>query len=247
VHARSRRLAGCGFIVGGIVYSSWLLGLVLPTGLSQHGAYTSELEAAGVPWGWLIRLCDVLAGVLLCLAALAAFAGVGGGLARADSANRSWWDRWGGVRLAYAAVAVIGACTAAAGTLVLDCASSTRACKQLESTTPQTWHDLAHHDLSTISGVAFAVALVACTIAAIWRPAFGVPSRWVGVLVVLAAATSIPAGTLAMPAGWRGLPQRANEAVESALFILLGLALLRTPRVLISEPILSDGAASAST
>ena len=211
----ARWVSGC-FIVGGIVYSSWFLAFIVPTGLSQRGAYTSELEAAGVPYGWLFRGCDVLAGLLLFVGAIFALrAGRTTG-----AAGRSWY-----MDLGYVAVAVIGGCTAITGFLVLDCASSNGSCRRLRrSGVAATWHNVGHHQFSNVAGAAFGVAIAAFTLAALRHQAPALIRRWVGWVLLLAIVTSGPLGTAVFAASWRGVPQRADETVEAALLILLGLS-----------------------
>lgn len=52
-----------------VLYSCWLLELVLPTGLSMMDSYVSELLAGDQPYRWLFRTADLLAAGCLLLAA----------------------------------------------------------------------------------------------------------------------------------------------------------------------------------
>ncbi|GGU78176.1 DUF998 domain-containing protein [Lentzea flava] len=56
-------------IAAALLYSCWLLELVLPTGLSVVDSYVSELLADDQPFRWLLRTTDVLAAACLLLAA----------------------------------------------------------------------------------------------------------------------------------------------------------------------------------
>lgn len=52
-----------------LLYSCWLLELVLPTGLSSVDSYVSELLAGDQPFRWLFRATDLLAATCVLLAA----------------------------------------------------------------------------------------------------------------------------------------------------------------------------------
>lgn len=51
-----------------VLYSCWLLELLLPTGLSMTDSYVSELLAGDQPYRWLFRTADLLAAGCLLLA-----------------------------------------------------------------------------------------------------------------------------------------------------------------------------------
>lgn len=99
----SRRLGqpGVWMVVAALLYSSWLLELVLPTGLSVVDSYVSELLADDQPYRWLFRVTDALAACCLVFAA----------------------RRMRG-RLVLASVLVFAAATLADTVLSLDCAAS---------------------------------------------------------------------------------------------------------------------------
>ena len=229
-------------LVGGVVYSSWVLAFVLPTGLSQRAAFTSELEATGQPYAWLFRGSDVVAGLLLALGAVAAL----GWAARAPT-------RWAPLLvLAFVAVAVTGVTNALTGVLPLDCTTSDGRCTRLRASgVPSSWHHHAHLVISNVSGYAFGVTVVALVLvvlvclrsdATVDRASF-LPSRLRrGFVLVagLAALTAIPVSSALWPVSWRGFPQRINEAVESLLFVLLGLWAGRAARVERPPPISSQ-------
>lgn len=60
---------GAWLIAAAVLYSCWLLELVLPTGLSFVDSYVSELLADDQPFRWVFRVTDVLAAGCLLLAA----------------------------------------------------------------------------------------------------------------------------------------------------------------------------------
>jgi hypothetical protein len=56
-------------VLGAVLYSSWMLEWVLPTGLDPSRAYVSELAALDQPYGFLFRTGDLLTGIVLATAA----------------------------------------------------------------------------------------------------------------------------------------------------------------------------------
>lgn len=60
---------GPWLVAAAVLYSGWLLELVLPTGLSIVDSYVSELLADDQPYRWLFRLTDALAACCLLVAA----------------------------------------------------------------------------------------------------------------------------------------------------------------------------------
>ncbi|MFC7448327.1 DUF998 domain-containing protein [Rhodococcus daqingensis] len=55
-------------VVGAVLYSSWLLELVLPTGLDPTEAFASELAALDQPYGFVFRTGDLCTGIILTVA-----------------------------------------------------------------------------------------------------------------------------------------------------------------------------------
>ncbi|MFD5829617.1 DUF998 domain-containing protein [Lentzea sp. NPDC060358] len=101
---------GGWLVAAAVLYSCWLLELVLPTGLSPVDGYVSELLAGDQPFRWLFRVTDALTACCLVLAAV----------------------RLRG-RLVVAAVLVFGLATLADTALALDCAPSVDAlCRSRE-------------------------------------------------------------------------------------------------------------------
>lgn len=226
----ARRLSFWALAVGAVLYSSWLLGLALPTGLSQRASFASELEAAGRPSAWVFRGCDVASGVLLAIGATLAL--------RLEPAEPHGVARTRRITIAdvstrcgYLAVALTGAATAAAGPLPVDCASSTSECHVLRAAgIAVSWPDRAHHAISNIAGYMFSVALVAFALAVVCGGCGPWVRRSIWPIVIAAALTSIPVSNLIWAVSWRGVPQRANEAVESALFLVLAADVRRPGR-----------------
>ncbi|MGW4479814.1 DUF998 domain-containing protein [Rhodococcus triatomae] len=69
---RTRTIVVASILLGAVLYSSWLLELVLPTGLDSSRAYVSELAALDQPYGLIFRTGDLLTGILLTVAAVLA-------------------------------------------------------------------------------------------------------------------------------------------------------------------------------
>jgi hypothetical protein len=56
-------------VLGAVLYTSWMLEQVLPTGLDPSRAYVSELAALDQPYGFLFRTGDLITGIVLATAA----------------------------------------------------------------------------------------------------------------------------------------------------------------------------------
>lgn len=67
--ARTRTAVIGAIALGAVLYSSWLLEWVLPTGLDPSRAYVSELAALDQPYGLIFRTGDLLTGIVLTVAA----------------------------------------------------------------------------------------------------------------------------------------------------------------------------------
>ena len=66
----ARAALASAIALGGIVYSSWGLEFVLPTGLNPTNSFLSELEALGRPYRGVFSWADTLSGALMVLAAI---------------------------------------------------------------------------------------------------------------------------------------------------------------------------------
>jgi hypothetical protein len=127
---------GAWLVAAALLYSSWLLELVLPTGLSAVDSYVSELLADDQPYRWLFRVTDALAACCLVLAA----------------------HRMRG-RLIIASVLVFAAATLADTVLSLDCAASVDALCRYRETTGSV--SLGHRLHQVTSVLTFGSALTA--------------------------------------------------------------------------------------
>ncbi|WP_369211997.1 DUF998 domain-containing protein, partial [Streptomyces flavofungini] len=59
-------------LLGALLYSTWTVEAVLPTGLPPLRSYVSELAAEGEPYGAFFRTTDLLAGLLVLAGAVGA-------------------------------------------------------------------------------------------------------------------------------------------------------------------------------
>ena len=145
-HHVLRRLdqPGVWLIVAALLYSSWLLELALPTGLSFVDSYVSELLADDQPYRWVFRAADVLGACCLLLAA----------------------RRMRG-RLIIVSVLVFAAATLADTLLSLDCAASVDAlCRYRETIGSVSLGHRLHQVTSVLtfgSALAAAAGLERCT------------------------------------------------------------------------------------
>ncbi|RAS62601.1 uncharacterized protein DUF998 [Lentzea atacamensis] len=137
-HLLPRRLdrPGTWLVAAALLYSCWLLELVLPTGLSMVDSYVSELFADDQPYRWVFRVTDALAACCLFLAA----------------------RRMRG-RLVIAAVLLFAVATLADTVLSLDCAASVDAlCRSRETAGTVS---LGHRLHQVTSALTFGSALAA--------------------------------------------------------------------------------------
>lgn len=167
---RTRTVLVVLLAVGAVTYTSWLLELVLPTGLDPSRAYTSELAALDQPYGFLFRTADlVTAGILLVAAILAVWL-----RPRQVLTSVSW------VALGLFAVA-----TAADSRMPLHCSAHASArCAALEDAGVYDDARLLHETTSTTAATTSAVSVIAFIIAA-YR--YGWP-RWLratGIAIVV--------------------------------------------------------------
>lgn len=139
-------MIAAALFVSAVLYSAWILEYFLNNGIDPVHAYTSELAAYDQPFGWLFRLCDLVAGILVVVASVL-------GLKR--SGNRLMWT----------ALVVFGSATALDSQWALSCApSGDDACAAAEDagTVPLT------HTLHTVSSSAASAAALVAVAAFAW-------------------------------------------------------------------------------
>ncbi|MFD1812281.1 DUF998 domain-containing protein [Rhodococcus gannanensis] len=138
--------------VGAVTYTSWLLELVLPTGLDPARAYTSELAALDQPYGFLFRTADLVTAAILLVAAVLAL---------------SLWPRRMLTTIGWAALGVFAVATGADSRMPLHCSAHASAqCAALEDSGVYDDSRLLHELTSTTAATAAAVSVFAFLIAA---------------------------------------------------------------------------------
>ncbi|MFG2094018.1 DUF998 domain-containing protein [Streptomyces sp. NPDC048612] len=187
-----------------VLYNSWVLELVLPTGLDSRHSYVSELYAADQPFRVLFGSIEALCAALVMVAALLAGRRCPGG-------------RW--ARAGWASVLALGMSSWGDVLLPMRCAPSVEwGCDAVHP-----WHTatsaLAHLFLFA-SMVFFSVASV------VGHPRLPLIRRW-GVRVLAAAMTTAVStvGPLFGHPGWHGIPQRAHLLLVGVWFALLATEL----------------------
>ncbi|QDY76479.1 DUF998 domain-containing protein [Streptomyces qinzhouensis] len=144
--------------IGALVYTAWLLEVVLSTGLDPVRTYVSELAAQDQPFGGLFRATDLAAGSLVCAGAALALAHT----LRARHAPRRPWTVIG-----WAGVMFFGAATAVDSRLPLSCtptADPECAARETAGLVPAT--HTAHAVSSSLAMTGALVGIVALTVAA---------------------------------------------------------------------------------
>ncbi|MEN8655383.1 DUF998 domain-containing protein [Streptomyces sp. 21So2-11] len=139
--------------LGAVAYTSWVLEVVLATGLDPVRTYVSELAAADQPLGGLFRATDLLAGLLVLAGALTALA-----VRRPD---RPW------AVVGWTGLVLFGAATATDSRLPLSCAPTVDpACAARETAGLVPATHAAHAWSSSLATTGAIVGVVALTVAA---------------------------------------------------------------------------------
>ncbi|MFJ8935688.1 DUF998 domain-containing protein [Streptomyces sp. NPDC102365] len=187
-----------------LTYSAWTLEALLPTSLPPATTYVSELAATDQPYSTLFRTTDLLAGVLVCAAAVTL------------SARRT-------PPTARAALLLFGAATAVDSRLPLSCTPTTdQVCAARESASLVPWTHSAHTVSST---VALCGILVAMATLARRAPAL-LALELAATVWTLAAIAALEAGH----DGWgAGIAQRLQVGVIAIWLGALAVSLLRAP------------------
>ncbi|MFE7583082.1 DUF998 domain-containing protein [Streptomyces gardneri] len=233
--------------LGALAYTSWVLEVLVQTGLDPIRTYVSELAAADQPLGGLFRATDLVAGLLVLAGALTALAASRGPRSprRSQSSRRPRsprpsrstprprpHERWalGG----WIALAVFGAATAVDSRLPLSCAPIADpecAARETAGLVPAT--HTAHAVSSSLAVTGAIAAMIALTVAARrygrWRPL----ARTGPALVVLelAATAWTLAAVAAFEAGkgtWAlGAGQRLQVLLVAVWLAVLAASLVR--------------------
>ncbi|MFF8834799.1 DUF998 domain-containing protein [Streptomyces sp. NPDC015130] len=206
--------------LGALAYTSWVLEVLVRTGLDPVRTYVSELAAADQPLGGLFRATDLAAGLLVLAGALTGLAATG---------RQGRWALGGWI-----ALAVFGAATAVDSRLPLSCAPTADpecAAREDAGLVPAT--HTAHAVSSSLAVTGAVAAMIALTVAARryghWRPL----ARTGPALVVLelAATAWTLAAVAAFEAGrgtWAlGAGQRLQVLLVAVWLAVLAASLVR--------------------
>ncbi|MDJ0466850.1 DUF998 domain-containing protein [Streptomyces sp. H27-C3] len=147
------RSAAALLALGAVVYTSWVLEVVLATGLDPVRTYVSELAAADQPFGGLFRATDLVAGLLVLAGALTALV--------VRRPHRPW------AVVGWAGLVLFGAATTADSRLPLSCAPTVdSACAARETAGLVPAAHAAHAWSSSLATTGAIVGVVALTVAA---------------------------------------------------------------------------------
>lgn len=213
----ARKLTGLLLILGGLLYSVWLLEFVVHTNLSPATSYVSELGADGEPHSWLFRLGDTLAGLSVAVAGLVAL------LARRRDAHTPRGELW-----MYRLLTAFGLCTVVDASCPMSCvATRDPACAAREAAGDVPWTHLAHSVTSVLAGFTLWIAFLVL----LWRRShhgcwIGRPARrvLVGLFIawMIATAVTMALHLPALPMTFLGIVQRTELVLSAGLLVVLG-------------------------
>ncbi|MCW8101312.1 DUF998 domain-containing protein [Streptomyces tauricus] len=203
-----------------LVYSAWVMEVVLPTALHPARTYVSELAATDQPYTTLFRTADLVAGALAAAAATLLSVPT-----RTRMRTRTRPRRGPVARTGAAALLLFGVATAVDSRLPLSCTPTDPECATRETAGLVPWTHDAHTVSSTIALCAILVAMATLTRTVRHGPA------------LLALELAATAWTLAAIAaletghdGWGlGIAQRLQVGVIAIWLGVLAVSLLRAP------------------
>ena len=211
-----RALLAVAIAVGGIVYSSWLLEFVLPTGLNPTNSFLSELDALGRPYRWVFSWADTTSGTLMVLSAITGLLV----FPRRALTNIGW-----------AAVGVFGAATIADSRFPITCIPTPmHPCSgEPSGLFPQLHH--IHALTSTIAVFAIFIAMIAFTWAAFrYRTMPLLRAIGLTLLVITAVTTAWMLIADNLPGDYKlGTAQRVQVGGMSLWLVALSVAVWRIP------------------
>lgn len=199
-------------ILGALSYSSWPLAFLVPTGLGQISAMTSDYEASGHPWAWLFRLLDVLSGALVAVGGaigLLVFRRVGASLP---------------MQFAMLAVAFRGFATVVTGSISTNCTYAGDQCRRRHETGAHgPWRDVVHHLLSGWSGSGITLCVLGLAVGLGVRALMPACRVVTPILLAVLLVHELNVLHLLWSRSAQGIPQRLSEAAETALFLALAV------------------------
>ncbi|WP_309051113.1 DUF998 domain-containing protein [Streptomyces sp.] len=198
--------AATALAVAGVLYNSWVLEAVLPTGLDPRHAYVSELYATGQPFRRIFGTAEVICAVLLGWGAWRSRAG----WASSRTEAGGWWALVGFAVWSLADVAVPMGCAP----------SAEDGCRAVHP-----WHTVTS---ALVHLCLFASMALLVTAARRGRRGLEPVGRWgpwlLGGALVSALGT---VGALLGLAGWHGVAQRVHLLLVGLWFLLLAGAVAR--------------------
>ncbi|MFI1468854.1 DUF998 domain-containing protein [Streptomyces wuyuanensis] len=205
--------------LGALLYTAWVLELLLATGLDPVRAYVSELSAADQPFGGLFRATDLAAGLLVLAGAAAAL----------PMPPRRPWSLAG-----WTALALFGLATAVDSRLPLSCApTDDPECAALETAGLVPATHTAHAVSSSLAIAGALTGMVALTVAARRYRRWPLLGRAGPVLVVLELAatawtlTAVAAFEAGRGIWWLGAGQRLQVLIVAGWLAVLALSVAR--------------------
>ena len=219
---KPRTAAATLLALGALAYTTWVLEVVLTTGLAPTRTYVSELAARNQPYGTLFRTTDLVAGVLVWAGGLLAFLRL---------TTRARWALVG-----WAGLVLFGTATAVDSRLPLSCApTADAACAARERAGLVPAAHSAHTVSSTVALCGILVAMAALTLTARRYASRSVLARSGPALVALelaatawtlAAITALAAGQ----DGWAlGVAQRLQVGVIAVWLAALAVSVAHDP------------------
>ncbi|MGW0567938.1 DUF998 domain-containing protein [Streptomyces tauricus] len=206
-----------------LIYSAWVMEVVLPTALPPAHTYVSELAATDQPYTTLFRTADLVAGVLA--AAAATLLSV---RTRTRTRMQTRTRPRGGpvTRTGRVALLLFGVATAVDSRLPLSCTPTTDPeCAAREAGGLVPWTHDAHTVSSTVALCAILVAMATLTRTARFGPAL-LALELAATVWTLAAVAALEAGH----DGWGlGIAQRLQVGVIAIWLGALAVSLLRAP------------------
>jgi hypothetical protein len=200
---RSQARAAWALATAAVVYNSWVLGLVLPTGLDPRHSYVSELYAVGQPFRALFSGAEVLCAALVGAGACTLAAGSG-----VEAAG--WW-----------ALFAFAVCSVADVAVPMACAPSVDAgCRAVHP-----WHTVTSALVHFTVFASMALLSVAARSGREQLRHVGRRGPWLLAGALVSAVSTV--GALFGLQGWHGAAQRLHLLLIGAWLLLLAQALSR--------------------
>lgn len=203
-------------VLGGIVYSSWILEFFLPTGLDPVTSFLSELDAANQKYRDVFSNADILSACLMLVAAT---------LGLLTTPRRKLYVT------GWLALAVFGIATIADASFPLECSGASCEASAPGGLLPQLHH--IHALTSSVAVFAIFIAMIAFTVGAFrYREHPSLRTAGLGILIATSLATvwMLTTNGIELAGGGNlglGIAQRAQVLGMSLWLCTLGFAVWR--------------------